>query len=447
MKLNKLLALGALGYCEEFGEGQGGSALAEKDFQEKVLGGIGEVKKRHAEVETRLTEIDGEAKAAQETIAKAIDKWEATSGQTMELTKAIAKVQTRLATMKSGISGSSLEKILGDEEKKAAINAGIRGILNKANSRVAINSEQQKMFDEQVQKAVDTGSTPGSTYIDDDLNTDIYSLIAEYGVWNMFDVIPASTKTTKLIVDDTDPEMLFVDECVEPGEASYTGRTISAEVKKILGWISVSSEALEDSEIDLAGHILPKFANATALRIDHITLTADGTADGQNGGFTGIFAGGTAAAAEAGRTTVATTELDDWIKVLLSVKASVLSKPGAGWFIHPRQLVRLVGIKDDNGRPIFQNALEAPAPGAIGRILGYPVYLAHAAPSADGAGLPVAAFGDPMAMAVLLRQDLQVAVSEEAKFLEDKVVFRNRARVAAQMRDAEGIGVLYTAAG
>lgn len=446
MKIPFLLTLGGLGFCDKFEIPSGGAPLEEKAFQDAVIKGISDVKERHEDVEKRLTEYDSQAKLAQETIAKSLENWKATNGQQLELTKSIATLQTRLATIKSGISGTPLQRILGDEEKTLAINASIRGVLNKANPNVAINSDQQKMFSEQVEKAVDTGSTPGSTYIDESLNTDIYSLIAEYGVWGMFDVIPASTKTTKLLVDDTDPEMNFTGEGIAPGESSYTGRTVSAEVKKMLGWISITTEAMEDSEIDLAAHILPKFANATALRMDHITLAADGTNDAANGAFTGIFAGGTAHAAAIGHTTVSTTDLDDWIGVLLAVKASVLSRPGAGWFLHPRQLVRLVGVKDDNGRPIFQNALEAPSPGAIGRILGYPVYLAHAAPSADGPGLPVAAFGDPKAMAVLLRKDLQVAVSEEAKFLEDKVVFRNRARAASRLRDAQGIAVLFTAA-
>ena len=262
----------------------------------------------------------------------------------------------------------------------------------------------------------------------------------------MFDVQSTSSKVNKLIVDDTDPVMAFVDEGTTPAEAAYTGTSVSAAVEKMLGWISVTSEALEDSEIDLAGHILPKFANATAFRMDHIGISASGAANSTDKGFSGVFYGGTLVTAAAGKNTVPELDEGDFLACLLAVEASVLSKPGAGWIIHPRNLVRITEIKDGNGRAIFQNALEAPSPGAIGRILGYPVYLCHAAPSTAAASDRIAAFGDPMGMAVLLRKDLQMAVSEEAMFREDKTVFRARARAAAVIKKATSWAVLRLAA-
>lgn len=450
-----MMALGgyALGNClrdvfdPEKGAG-GGSAVAdeEKAFREKVIEGVQKTRESHRDLEKRIGELDSEAKKAQETITKAIQQFDNSSAQTAELTKAIQKLQVRMATLKSGLSGSRLDNILADEEKRHEVNSLIRGVLHKRSDRVAINDDQKKTWGDLVEKAVTTGTSPGSTYVNDDLNTDIYSLIAEYGVWNMFDVIPASAKTTKLIVDDTDPAMLFVDEGTEPAESSYTGSTVSAAVEKMLGWLSVTTEALEDSEIDLAGHIMPKFANATAFRMDHIAIAADGTADANNKGFSGVFNAGTTVTAATGKVTVAQLTLQDFLNALLAVDASVLSKPGAGWIVHPRQLVRIIGIVDGNGRSIFQSSLEAPAYGGIGSILGFPVYLSHAAPSTEAASARIISFGDPMGEAVLLRRDLQMAVSEEAKFLEDKVVFRARARAAAKIKKSTAWATLRLAA-
>ena len=46
--------------------------------------------------------------------------------------------------------------------------------------------------------------------------------------------------------------------------------------------------------------------------------------------------------------------------------APVVLKRKPRWWMHPQMLVRMMGIKDNNGRPIFLGALEAPSYGAIG---------------------------------------------------------------------------------
>ena len=451
MKLT-MIFLGATCLMDKFDEptgGAGGAALSEADFQSKVMGGISSIKTKMAETEKDLLASDTQVKKAHENIAEVQKNFTGLQSQQVELTKAISTLSKRVGSAQIAVGATPLDKILGNEDHRAQVNAVMRGILSKANGGdllVRMNTDQQKMFGDMVAKAIDTNTAPGATYLDDDLVTNVYSLIATYGIWNVFDVMPATTKTTKLIVDDTDPVMTFVDESTDPAETAYTGRSLVQEIKKIMGWISVSNEILEDSEIDLAGFILPKFANATALRMDFATLTADGTADQFNGGFTGIFTGGTTVTSEPGRTTVASTKYTDWLKVLLAVEASVLSKPGACWIIHPRNLVRLVGVMDDNGRPIFQNALEVPSPGAIGTLLGYPVKLAHAAPSTANPGDAIAAFGDPEAMSVLLRRDLEFAISTAVQFLSDKTVFRARARMANLLKKDTGFGVFALSA-
>lgn len=425
------------------GGGDGGSAtLPEKEFQKKVLGGIQKTKEQYDDIEKKITEIDDESKKLTEDFAKQVKDFYGLPSQVNDMTLQMKKLQMKVATSKQQAYGSPLQTIQNDEEMKNAVNGIIRGTLKSGNSGIALNDDQQKAFESYQEKSVSTGAAPGQDYLQDRLHTELYSLIANYGLWRMFDVIPASTKTTKLLVDDTDPEMLFVGEGIAPNEAAYTGSMVSAGIKKILGWISVTTEALEDSEIDLSGLILPKFANATAKRMDYMAIAANGTNDGANGAFTGLFTGGTAAVAEAGLLAVKNLTVDDFIKVLLAVDPTVLEQPGCCWTMNPQQLVRAIGVKDGNGRSIFLPATDAPSLSAIGSILGYPVKLSHVAPNAEGANAKIATFGDPKGMAVMLRKDLDIATSAEAKFMEDMVVFRGRARAAAKLKKASSNAVL-----
>lgn len=434
---------------EEFGGGGsgGGSAtLSEAAFQEKVLKGIKKVEDNNAEIEKNFKDLDKEAKELAEKMDKHVKTYEGLPNQVAEVMTTMRKIEAKVAAERRSCFGSGLDVITQDKDLNDAVNGYLRNIARKGGEReqVPISADQQKAG-AAYRKTLTEGASPGSTYINDALYTAIYSLIAEYGIWRNFDVIMAGTKTTKLIVDATDPTMLFVDEDTAPSEASYTGSNVSATVKKILGWLSISNEMLEDSEVNVAAHILPKFANATARRIDFAALNADATADGTNGGFTGIFQGGTAVVSAATHTTIATTTYDDVLATLLGVNAAALSRP-CKWFLHPQILVRMLGIKDLNGRPIFLPSIDAPSFGAVGSILGFPVQLCHAAPFANVASSKIAVFGDPQAEAVLLRKDFEFAMSDQVKFLEDKTVFRGRARIAAKIKQADAFAVLTNAA-
>lgn len=433
--------------CDEFsGNAGGGSSVMEpKDFQAKVLDGISKVRADQKAMTDNLDKLDKESKKLADDFAKQVKSFEGTSGQVSAIELQLKKMELKIALERRAAFGSGLIRISQDVELRNTFNGIVRGELGKKNDRVRMNSDQKAAYDAHT-KALAEGASPGSTYINDELHKEIYSTIAEYGLWGAFDVIPAGTKTTKLIVDSTDPVMGAVAENTDPGEGSYTGTSVSTTVKKLLGWLSVSNELLEDSEIDLTSHILMKYARATALRLDTFCLSADGTDDAANGAMTGIFAGGTAVVAAAGNVSTATLDYEDVLATLLGVDASVLSMPGACWFIHPQMLVRMLKIKDGNGRPIFLPAVDAPAPGALGSILGYPVKLAHAAPNTDAVSKAIAAFGDPMGNAVLLRKDFEFASSDQVKFTEDKTVFRARARAASKIKKATAFGVLTTAA-
>src|SRR5690606_36800668 len=126
--------------------------------------------------------------------------------------------------------------------------------------------------------------------------------------------------------------------------------------------------------------------------------------DATDGGLTGMFAGGTAATAAVGNISFATLDLKDWTNCLLTVDPIVLNRP-AKWLMHPQQLVRSLCTKDLNGRPLFLTALEAPATGGMGSILGYPVVPSFAALTANATSSKLEAFGDSQGLAMDIGMD------------------------------------------
>lgn len=436
---------------EESGPDLGGGG--DDPLARKILAGIGETKKATEELSKNFSVLDGEAKKMAEDYAKIAKNFDGLESDVKAFQAQIAKMEAKIANERRSNGMSAMQRIQSDKELCKAVNGAIRASfhLQRSNSLEGLPKEWQEAH-RIIQgigngKAITSGDTPGSTYITDTLIPELYSLVAEYGIWSGFDVVRAGSKVNKLLVDGADPVMGVVAEGVAPDEATVAGTSVSATVQKLLGWVGVSTELLEDAETDVSGIVLRKFANATAYRLDWFCTQADGTDDATDGAFTGIFGGGgTAAAAASGNVSIATHDYEDWIKPMTVVDAAVLTRGGARWWIHPTLLAKVLGLKDSNGRSIFLPSTEAPSFGAFGSIFGFPITLAHAAPSADTTSSKIAVFGDPMGQSVLLRSDMQFVASDQAKFTEDKVVFRCRARAATKIKKATAFGVLTSAA-
>ena len=419
---------------------------------QKILAKIEETKSATAELYNKFGELDKESKGMQEEFAKITGNYDGLSADVKAFTQQIAKMETKIANERRSNGMSALQRIQNDDVLKSIVNDAIRASfhIQRSGSLEGLPggmAEAHKIMQAIGKGSIASTSTPGSTYITDTLIPELYSLVAEYGIWSSFDVIRAGAKVNKLLVDGADPVMGVVAENTAPTEATVAGTSVSATVQKLLGWVGVSTELLEDAETDVSGIVLKKFANATAYRLDWFCTQADGTDDATDGAFTGIFGGGaTAAAAVSGNVSIATHDYEDYIRCLTTVDAQVLTKGGAKWWINPTLLAKILGVKDSNGRSIFLAATEAPTYGGFGSILGFPIVLTHAAPSADTTSSITAVFGDPMGQAVLLRSDMQFVASDQAKFTEDQVVFRCRARAATKIRKATAFAALTSAA-
>jgi len=350
----------------------------------------------------------------------------------------LKRVNLALANERRMAFGSPMQRIAQDEEKRHRL---LATIWCAANPNLPLPEKFRTTLGED--------STPGSTYIDDVLERDIYDTLGTYGIWNTFDARMTVTKDTKIPVKTARAAANFL--LTEGGaiteDTTKAGSTVTTTLELIAALLPVSLQLMQDDEVGVTQDVLGDFAEALAYKLDWACLQADGTADATDGGMTGVFSGGTAATADTAGTdcTVETLELADVVRCLTTVDAGILSRP-CRWWLHPQILVRMLSILDSNGRPIFLTANEAPTPAGIGSILGYPVTLAHAAPTTNTAGSAVAVFGDPNGLAVRLRNDFEFAQSDHAGFTTYERYFRGTVRAGVKIKVATAFAVLTLAA-
>ena len=424
--------------------------LTEDEFQKKVLDSVegtkkdvgeqGEklsaIEKQNAELTGNFENLQKETKQAFEDLTKAKNELNSLS----DITKSLRRVQAQMGNERRMAFGDPIRRILASEENKARLNCAFRAAVNtdgKFRGQI-----------EAIGKALGEDSSPGSTMIDDALASEIYDALAMYGSWNTLAVRNLGTKTTKFPVKTARPIANFV--LTEGGtiadDTNKAGTSVSLEVELIAVLLNVSMQLLEDSEFDVASDVLRDFVEAYAYRLDYAAFVADGTSTGTaaklHGGQTGLFEFGTAVTADTGDTTIEGLEFEDVTKCLYSNDLAGIMARRLQWWMSPTNLVRMMSIKDDNGRPIFLTATEAPAPGALGSILGYPVNLVNVAPTANTAGSKVAAFGDPEAFVVGIRRDFNFAASDHHRWDEFQRSFRGVGRAGVKGRDAGAINIL-----
>lgn len=417
--------------------------MDETQFQEKVLKGVDTLSEQQSKFQSQqdqliqnYDQLTSETKTAMEELTKAKNELNSQS----DVLKKVQRVQMQLGREQRMAFGDPIKRICANEEFAARINAAVRVAMDNSGDMLGLAKSIMS-------RALGEDSSPGSNYINAELSREIYDTLGTYGIWNTFAVRRMGTKQTKLIVNTARPVANFI--LTEGGtisdDTNKAGTTVTAEAEIIAVLLNISLQLLEDAETDIAEEVLRDFLEAYAYRLDFATLQGDGTADATHGGMTGVFEGGTASVAATGNTTVETTDLEDWTKCLLTVDPIVLSRM-AKWWMHPQILVRSLSVKDGNGRPIFLTATEAPTPSGIGSILGYPVELAFAAPSANTTSSKVAVFGDPNGNVVGLRRDFGFEASEHHKWSQLQRSYRGFGRACNKIRRAQAFGVLTLAA-
>lgn len=410
----------------------------------EALKNVQELRGDTAELLKNVNNLSGETKKAVEDFTTAKNQLTSRLDTLEDVTRKFQRMQNALKIEARGSFASPVERIARDEQKRSILQYNILKqleIFDRASKRT-----QDRL--NAVVKDLDEANTPGSTYIaNNELERDIYDVLASYGAFRNLDVRLIGAKTSEIRLKTARAAAVFVDEAAAIGaDSTKAGSKVAVTPKKIATLLSVSSELLEDDIAGVVQDVMADIAESMAYRVDWISFTADGTADSTDGGFTGMFEGGTARVASSGNVSVATLDYEDVLACVTNLPVGLLQRGTAKWFINPTILAKLLLIKDTSGRPIFQSALEAPSYGAIGTIFGFPVIPVAAAPSTDSTSSKLAVFGDASALGVRIRRDMRFDRSEQWAFDSDEITFRGTMRAAAKVKAATAFQVLTTAA-
>lgn len=412
-------------------------------FQKTLLDGMEAQKTKTDTLVSNFENLSKETKSAFEDLTKLKKHANDSQAQFDATVRKLGDIESMLRREARGAFGCPIKRIQANEDLRLRLNMAVRMAMSDPGGDM-VRLVKSKYPSELVKRAIGEDSSPGSTLINDALASEIYDTLSSFGVWNTFQVQRLGTKITKFPVKTARAAAAFIltEAGTVPADSSKAGSSVSLEVEAIGGIVRVSMQLLQDAEFDITADVMDDLGESIAEVMDHACLGADGTADATNGGMTGIFGGGgTAAAAAATHSTVETTVLEDWTKAMLTVDPVVLSRP-ARWWMHPRILVRALSVKDSNGRSVFLTANEAPTSGGLGSILGYPVTLAHKAPSTNAATAKVAVFGDPRGLVAGVRQDYTFEASDHANWTTFERSFRGIARFGTKIRRATAFGVL-----
>lgn len=410
-------------------------------FEKQVLDGVKAVRSKQDELVANYDRLSGETKKAFEDLTAIKKSANDTQANFIEAVRRIGVVEERLRAEVRAAYGCPIRRIIADDEMRTRLNLAVRLAMDKGGDMLKI---QRAFPADLVKRALGEDASPGSTLLQGGLLREIYDTLSSYGIWNTFGVRQMGTKLTSMPIKTVRPvaKVITTEGDTLDDDANKAGTSVDLEVEVIAVLLNVSLQLLQDAEFDVTSDVMSDFAEAYAYRLDWLCTQADGTADATDGGMTGVFGGGgTAAAAAAGNTTVENTDMEDWQRCLLTVDEAVLTRP-ARWWMNRQMLVRALSVKDGDGRPIFLNANEAPSPGGIGSILGYPVTLGSVCPSTSAASAKVAVFGDPNGLVVGTRQDYVFEGSDHHKWNTLQRSFRAYGRAGVKVRRASSFAVL-----
>jgi HK97 family phage major capsid protein len=138
---------------------------------------------------------------------------------------------------------------------------------------------------------------------------------------------------------------------ITASETAYDRITLTA--KKIASLVEASTEVLEDSNIDMANHLVEQMATDIALKVDEEILNGTGgTFEGlrYTGSFNNaVWADGTVGTAGTGSSTISLTPIS---KAVTEVLKDNHQQPDVSYW-NPRDVGYLMLLTDSSRRPIF----------------------------------------------------------------------------------------------
>lgn len=341
-----------------------------------------------ATVASMVKELDSED---QEAVADQVEDAEALPEEDPE---AAAEEEAEAEEMAKGIR-SLITKELGgmkDEikefvveqhklaEKKAGIYHPAAQEKRKAASEMfretfkALHSGDEAKLKEMSTDA--TGSPFGGYTVDSELSAEIRHLITQYGVARR--EMTAITLTKNSVAANhlvTDVTIYWVDEGAVIGSTEAVLGQKELTLKKLGAIVTMTSELLEDTEIDFLGFVGSRVAEGFARAEDQAFFNGDGSAG--SGGFTGLLRDANVPAVTLGANAFNTMDADDLLDMIDLVPTDASDN---GKFYYHRTIKSIVRkLKGTDGHYIYQEpSAQGPA-----TVWGRPEVLVEAMPKAS----------------------------------------------------------------
>ncbi len=224
-------------------------------------------------------------------------------------------------------------------------------------------------------------------------------------------------------------------------ETNPTLGQVTLECETAAAWIAFTEELQEDSLVNLGEYFTSLYREAWNLEFDLQCLNSD-TAP-----FVGVLQNTEANVLNlgAGKTSFASVTFDD-MKNLIAELDSQAKRNGAKFIMHVTILDIFKGIKDDNGRFIWQE----PAGDTPGTIMGHGYILSDAMPDAGDSAVSTAfiAFGNPKYIMHGNRVGMELKLFDQTSdgMVYDRLFLRARLRQAFVTGIPAAFSVMKTAA-
>jgi len=277
-----------------------------------------------------------------------------------------------------------VEKLINEEVERKEKNAGIYNEkVQKEEARKAKNKSFKKFCkaimggDTATLKDMSTAddSSPYAGYaVDSELSAEIRHLTTEYGVarreMTTLQLSKNSYKANELV---TDVSTYWVSEGATINSSQITLGQNTLELKKLATIVTMTSELLQDQEVDLFGFVADRVAQGFAQKEDEAFFNGDGTST--YGSFTGLLESSNVNEVTMTGTSFSDVDADDLIDMQDSTPQG--AQAGAKYYLNRTILSQIRKLKDDQGNYIYQR----PGGDMPGTIWDKPYVLVEAMPS------------------------------------------------------------------
>lgn len=220
----------------------------------------------------------------------------------------------------------------------------------------------------------DSGSPYAGYTVDSELSAEIRHLITEYGVARReMTALPLSKGSYKANDLATDVTTYWVDEGAVIGSTQAVLGQEELTLKKIGAIVTMTSELLEDTEIDFIAFLASRVAEGIAKGEDEAFFKGDGTS--AYGSFTGLLEATDVNEVVLAGTTFASMDADDLLDMIDETPSGALAN--AKFYYHRTIKSILRKLKSTQGEYIYQ----APSQSGPATVWGYPEVLVEAMPS------------------------------------------------------------------